>query len=342
MVILGLFWRDAIAHMMEVQFSLVERGNATITFPAPRDRHIVRELAREAGVIAVEGQRIVPARLRAGHRSYLTSVVGLPIDGELRRPRDINLRPIEPPRDGITLASRLAERIGVRPGDTLSVEVLEGRRTKREVVVTATVEEIIGMSAYMEVGALARMTGEGDAVSAAELFVDPNSLDVVARRFKELPVIESVAMKSISVKAFFAKIANLILVTSGILTGFAVIIAVGVVYNSARIALQERSWELASLRVLGFSRREVARILFVEFAIAVAVGIPIGCALSQLIIDLISRLHSNETFQVPPVIGPATFGVAALIIVAAAFGSGYLVRRQIDRLDLVAVLKTRD
>jgi putative ABC transport system permease protein len=342
MVVLGLFWRDAIGHMMDVQFSLIERGNAAVTFPAPRDRHIVRDLAREPGVIAVEGQRIVPARLRAGHRSYLTSVIGLASGGELRRPRDAALRPIAPPPDGITLASRLAERIGVRPGDTMTVEVLEGRRRKQDVVVSSTVEEIIGMSAYMDLGALQQLTGEGDAVSAAALFIEPSSIEAVSRRFKELPVIESVAIKPVTISAFFAKIANLILVSSGILTGFAVIIAVGVVYNSARIALQERAWELASLRVLGFTSSEVARILFTEFVVEIALGIPLGFVLSRLIVDLISRFHSNETFQVPPVIGPATFGVAALVVLVAALGSGYLIRGRINRLDLVSVLKTRD
>jgi putative ABC transport system permease protein len=342
MVVLGLFWHDAIAYMMDVHFALVERGNATVTFPAPRDRHIVRDLAYQPGILRVEGQRIVPARLRAGHRSYLTSVIGLPAEPELRRPRDVLLRPIEPPRHGIILASRLAERLGVRPGDALTVEVLEGRRRKRNVAVTSTVEEIIGMSAYMEIGALSQLTGEGDAVSAAALFVDPGATNAVLQRFKELPTIESVAMKANTIKSFFEKIANLILVTSGILTGFAVIIAVGVVYNSARIALQERAWELASLRVLGFSRGEVARILFTGFAVEIIVAIPIGFVLSKFIIDLISRLHSNETFQVPPVIGMPTFGVAAVVVVGAAVASGYLIRRRIDRLDLVAVLKTRD
>ncbi len=342
MVVLGLFWHDAIAYMMDVQFALVERGNATVTFPTPRDRHIIRDLAHEPGIVRVEGQRIVPARLRAGHRSYLTSVVGLSVEGELRRPRDVLLRPIEPPRDGVILASRLAERIGVRPGDTVTIEMLEGRRRKREVVVTSTVEEIIGMSAYMEIESLAQLTGEGDAVSAAALFIDPGAVEGVLRRFKELPAIESVSVKATTIKSFLEKIANLILTTSGILTGFAVIIAVGVVYNSARISLQERAWELASLRVLGFSRHEVAQILFTEFAVEIIVAIPIGFVLSQLIIDLISRLHSNETFQVPPVIGMPTFGLAAVVVVSAAVTSGYLIRRRIDRLDLVAVLKTRD
>ena len=161
-------------------------------------------------------------------------------------------------------------------------------------------------------------------------------------RFKELPVVASLSMKSLTVNAFLEKIANLVLVSAGILTAFAVIIAAGVVYNAARIALQERAWELASLRVLGFTRDEVSRLLFAELAIELALGIPIGFVFSRQLIDLLARVHSGETFQVPPIIGASTYGMAALVVLAAAIASGLVVRRQIDRLDLVSALKTRE
>ncbi len=342
MVVLGLFWRDAIDQMIEIQFNLVERGNTTVTFPHPLDRRIIGDLRREPGVLAAEGERIVPVRMRAGQRTYLTSVIGLPTRSELRRPHDAALRPIEIAPEGITLTRRLAERLAVDTGDTMTVEVMEGERRKVDVPVSAIVDEVIGMASYMEIGALNRLTGEGDVVSAAALFVDPSTLPALSRRFKDLPVIEAVSMKAYTLSSFLDKIANLVLVSAGILTAFAVIIASGVVYNSARISLQERAWELASLRVLGFTRAEVARILFGEFMIEIVIAIPIGIALSQSIIDLIVHFHSNESFQIPGVIGARTFGAACAIVIAAAAGSAYMVRRRIDHLDLVAVLKTRD
>jgi putative ABC transport system permease protein len=342
MVVLGLFWRDAIDHMIEVQFNLVERGNVVVTFPHPFDRGIVGDLSREPGVLAVEGQRIVPVRLRAGHRSHLTSVIGLPSRSELRRPHDAALRLIEVPPEGITLTRRLADRLGVKPGDTITIEVMEGRRRKRDLPVSASVDEVIGMASYMPIAALNQLTGEGDVVSAAAIYADASTLSALSQRFKNLPVIESVAMKSYTLASFIDKIANLVLVTAGILTLFGVIIAVGVVYNSARIGLQERAWELASLRVLGFSRAEVARILFSEFALEIVVGVPLGLAVSKGIISLIAHFHSNESFQIPGVIGARTYAVSALIVIASALASAYVVRRRIDRLDLVSVLKTRD
>jgi putative ABC transport system permease protein len=342
MVVLGLFWRDALDRMIEVQFVLVERGNTTVTFPHPLDRAIVGDLAREPGVLVVEGQRIVPVRLRAGHHTYLTAVIGLQAATELRRPHDAARRPIEVAAEGLTLTRRLAERLAVATGELVTIEVTEGKRRKGDLTVSAIVDETIGMSAYMELDALNRLTGEGDVVSAAALYVDPTRLPVLSERLKVLPVVAAVSMKSYTLDSFQDKIATIVLVSAGILTGFAMIIAVGVVYNGARISLQERAWELASLRVLGFTRAEVARVLFSEYVIEIAIGLVLGLGLSEVIIELFARFHSNESFQIPAVIAPRTYAAAVAVVVVAALGSAYGVRRRIDRLDLVGVLKTRD
>jgi putative ABC transport system permease protein len=325
-----------------LQFHLVERGNTSITFPHPMDHAIVRDLARLPGVLAVEGQRIVPVRLRAGHRSYLTSVIGLSPSDELRRPHDAALRPISASPVGITLTRRLADRLEVRQGEVIAVETMEGRRSKLDLPVTTIVDESIGMASYMDMDVLNHLTGEGAVVSAASMYVEPTALPSLGLRFKNLPAIESVTMKAYTLSSFMEKIAGLVFVSAGILTAFAAIITVGVVYNSARIGLQERAWELASLRVLGFTRGEVASILFSEFAVETALGIPIGLWLSHEIIALIARFHSNDSFQIPPVIEPRTYLIAAGVVLAAAAASTFVVRRRVDRLDMVAALKTRE
>ncbi|MGJ5199026.1 ABC transporter permease [Bradyrhizobium sp. HKCCYLRH1030] len=342
MMVLGIFWRDAIGEMIELQFNLVERGNATITFIHPMDRAILRDLARQPGVLAIEGQRIVPVRLRAGHQSYLTSVIGLAAADELRRPHDSARRPIVAAPDGITLTRRLAERLALSAGQVVTVEAMEGHRRRRDLPVSAIVDEAIGMASYMDIDTLNRFTGEGAVISAASLQVEPAALAALGARFKSMPKIESVTMKAYTLASFIEKIAGLVFVTAGILTGFAAIITVGVVYNSARISLQERAWELASLRVLGFTRGEVAGILFGEFALDIAAGIPLGLWLSHAIIGLIARLHSSESFQIPGVIAPQTYLIATAVVLASAAISAIIVRRRVDRLDLVAALKTRE
>jgi putative ABC transport system permease protein len=218
MMVLGIFWRDAIDQMVDLQFHLVERGNTSITFPHAMDRAIIRDLARLPGVLAVEGQRIVPVRLRAGHRSYLTSVIGLLPGDELRQPHDSALRPIAASPDGITLTRRLADRLELKSGDIITVETMEGKRLKRDVPVSAIVDEWIGMASYMDIDTLNQLTGEGAVVSAASIYVEPTALLALGRRFKDLPTIESVTMKAYTLSSFLEKVAGLVFVSAGILT----------------------------------------------------------------------------------------------------------------------------
>lgn len=342
MIVLGLFWWDALDHMVAVQFDGIERGDAFVTFTDPVSGRVVREIGHIPGVLAVEGQRIVPVRLRAGHRTYRIGLTGLVEGSELRVPRDNDLAALPLPSDGVMISTGLAERLGIGIGSDLTVEVLEGERPVRQLPVTALVDEMLGYSAYMEIGSLNRFMREGDLVSHAALRVDPALATEVWRRLAEFPRIVSTSVKAIWLRVFDEKIAGMVVISAVVLTAFGLIIAVGVVYNSARIALQERAWELASLRILGFSRAEVSRILLAELGIEMLIAIPLGLAMAQGIVGLLLGLRDTETFRIPAVISEATFATAALTIVAAGLVSALLVRRRIDQLDLVAVLKTRD
>ncbi|WP_198375142.1 ABC transporter permease [Neoroseomonas rubea] len=342
MVVLGLFWWDAMDSMVELQFDRIERGDAFVALTDPRPSRAAREMARLPGVLAAEGQRIVPIRLRAAQRSRLLALTGLPAGAELRVPRDANLRPVPIPHEGLALSRRLAERLGVREGDTVQVEVLEGARRVHDLPVDVLVEDIIGYTALMEIGALNRLMREDDLVSHVALRVDPLAAEALWRQLAERPRVAATNVKAVWLRVFDEVIAGLVLTSAVTLTGFGVIIAVGVVYNSARVALQERGWEMASLRVLGFTRQEVSRILLAELALAVLVAVPLGLVLAQWIVGLILGARDNESFDVPAVISTTTFAAAALVVLGAALASAVVVRRRIDRLDLVAALKARD
>jgi putative ABC transport system permease protein len=342
MVVLGLFWWDALRFMVEVQFDGIERGDAIVSFTDPIPSRAVREIAAVPGVLAVEGQRVVPVRLRAGHRTYRLGLTGIEAGAQLRVPRDQDLRAVPIPGHGLTMSKGLAERLGLQLGDTVTIEVLEGARPVRSLPVVALVDEILGYSAYLELGALHRLMREDDLVSQVALRVDPASAARVWTTLSERPRVVATSVKSIWLRIFDEKIAGMVIVSAVVLTGFGVIIAVGVVYNSARIALQERAWELASLRILGFTRAEVSRILFAELGLEIMIAIPVGLAMAQVIVELLLGLRDNESFRIPAVISSATFAYAALTVLVAGLLSFVLVRRRIDRLDLVAVLKTRD
>lgn len=341
-VVLSRWSHDAVAFMLDAQFRLAERGDATVAFTDPVPRRALRELASLPGVLRVEGLRAVPVQLRAGHRTYRTTILGLPADGDLRRLLDAELRPILPPPAGILLTDRLGERLGVRAGDDVLAEVREGERAKRRVVVAGLVNDMIGMAAYMDVRSLARLMREDERVSFANLAVDPPYAEELYRRLRGIGRVATVTEKAAALRAFEETTAQFILVFTAILTTFAVVIAVGVVYNTARIALQERAWELAALRVLGFTRAEVSRILLAEIAIQIVAALPVGMWLGYQASRGLAGMHETEMFRVPVFVDATTYAWSAIVVLAAGAASALIVRRRIDRLDLVGVLKTRE
>lgn len=342
LVLFGMFWLDAIAYMLDAGFERIERGDAVVTFSTPVPDRALNALTSTPGVLLVEGQRAVAVRLVAGHRSYRTALTGLPAGSELKVMRDSSLAPISVPAAGLMLTRQLARRLGVEPGQTIRVEVLEGKRLTETILVAKLSDDILGLSATMELSALNRLLREGDLVNVAALKLDPSLADEVWRRIARMPKVEASSSKTLWLSLFNATIAGMIKIGAAVLAGFGLLITFGVVYNSARIALQERAWELASLRILGFTRQEVSRLLLSELAFEVLVAIPIGLALGRWLIGLIIGLRARESFQIPPVIEPRSYLIAALVVLGAAAVIAFAVRRRIDTLDLVATLKTRD
>jgi putative ABC transport system permease protein len=300
------------------------------------------EVGRLPGVLQAESYRSVAVRLRAAQRVYRTAILGLGDAALLRRTLDDAGRPVELPPTGLLLSNQLALRLQVRPGDLVHVEALEGTRVQRDVRVEGVVKDMFALVAYMNLQSLNRLLDEADAVSAMDVRLDQGQRAALYARIKQTPGVATIAIKANSLQSFRETSARNVLVFTSIFTLFAATIAVGVVYNSARIALAERAWELASLRVLGFSRAEVSTFLLGELALEVAVALPLGLWLGYgLALFLTDQMHS-DTFRIPVIIAPQTYALAISAILAAGLVSALIVRRRIDALDLVAALKTRE
>ena len=342
LLILGSFFMDALDYMITLQFDVAERHDVTVTFVEPQSAASQFELERLPGVLAVEPFRAVPVRLRHENRSRRIAVLGLPTAPELSRIVDRVRGPLELPSEGLLLSLALGEILDVGAGDRLSVEVLEGARPTRRLVVASLVDDLLGLSAYMDAGALARLMREDRSLSGAFLSVDPAYQDALFAELKATPHVAGVALTRAAVDSFRETIqANLMrMILFNIL--FSVIIAVGVVYNAARISLSEHSRDLASLRVLGFSRREVSLILLGELALVTLVSIPIGLVCGRGLAWLTLAMLRNELYRIPLIIEPSTYAVSVLTVLVAAALSGLVVQRRLTRLDLVSVLKTNE
>ncbi|HZN46791.1 MAG TPA: ABC transporter permease, partial [Ramlibacter sp.] len=246
------------------------------------------------------------------------------------------------PADGLLMTDRLADKLRLKPGDRVMVELREGKREVVEMVLQATVADMMGLNAFIQRDALNRALGDGDVANFFSLRVGGSDLPRVLEATQELPRVAGAFSKSTMLRNMQEISARNVRIMSTILTLFAAVIAVGVVYNNARIALAERTWELASLRVLGFTRAEVSALLLGELAIGIAIALPLGMFMGWALTHSIVGLMRSDQFLFPVVIQPRTYAWAAICVVAAGVASALVVRRRIDRLDMVAALKTRE
>ncbi|HJK96453.1 MAG TPA: FtsX-like permease family protein [Polyangiaceae bacterium LLY-WYZ-14_1] len=341
-MVVGRFSSDALPHLIDVVFRGTMREDLAVGLDGAMPERVVRSLASLPGVRRAEGIRQVPVRFRHGPRDRETVLTGYPPEGELRRVLDGDGRPIDLPAGGVVLTDMLAQVLGLRVGDAVTVEVLEGERRVVRTSVAGTVDEMVGMQGHARLPVVSALLGQEPLVSSVLLRVDEEAMDDVRRRLKAMPGVQGVTRRMSLIERFQEQTGTTLLAMSLILTFFAGTIAVGVIYNNARIALSTRSRDLASLRVLGYTRGEIAGILLGEIALQVVLAIPIGLGVGLWWTVLIAQTVDPEQYRFPVVTSAATYTTASLVAVASAVLSALLLRRRLDRLDLIGVLKTRE
>ncbi|MCA9304987.1 MAG: FtsX-like permease family protein [Phycisphaerales bacterium] len=336
---MGTYVSDAIDYLIEYQFVSTQRYDLSLGFTEPRAGASVFEVAALPGVIDAEPFRTVPVRIHHNHLSERQSIVGVQRAAMLERIIDDRGDPIVVPPTGLVLTESLASQLKAGPGDTVTVEVLEGQRPVVECRVEALARTYIGAAAYMSIEALHGIMREGDVASGVHLTFDSAETAPLYRRIKDTPQIASTTVKRASLDSFEETLAESILIMRSFNLAFACVIAVGVVYNSTRIALAERARELATLRVLGMYKGEIAAIFYGELALLMLMAIPIGLTCGYYFARTMSALMSTETHRIPFMLTPQTMAFALAVVLAAAIVTALDTRRQLDDLDLIAVLK---
>ncbi len=341
-VVVGSYTEDAVDFLLDFQFNRVQRYDVELAFTDQTDDAVLSSVRALPGVLEAEPHRGLAVRIQRGHVERRLGVIGLDRADGLYHLLDVSGRPVALPEKGIVLSSLLAERLGVEVGGAVRVEALEGRRPVFSVPVTGLIDDFSGLSAYMSRAEMNRLMREPNVVSGVYVRTDPADQARFFEKLRETPRVAAVNVKATIIRNFRETISRSLALMRPFLLGFAVIIAFGVVYNSARISLSERSRDLATLRVLGFTRREIAAIQLGELAIITLIAIPVGLGLGRWLAWSASEAAGSELVRIPFHIEPSTYGYAAIVTLGASLTSALIVRGRINDLDLISVLKARE
>lgn len=341
-IIAGGFFQDSIDYLVNVQLVLSQKEDMTVAFTEPTSFRAVHELTGLKGVTYAETYRMAPARFRFGNRTYKTAIHGLDADSRLHYLLDTKLKPAALPPSGIVLSDYFQKVLGVKAGDLLTVEILEGTKPARRLPVVGFINQYIGLAGYMDRAALNRFMQEGNAVSGAYLTIDSLFKQDLYQTLVKMPRVAGTVVRKDEIRNFYDTQAQAMLFFTYIATLVGIAIAFGVVYNSVRIAFSERSRELSSLRVLGYTRGEISYILLGELGLLTLAAIPAGLLIGRGLCAYMANLFGSDIYRVPMVLEMKTYTLAAAVILVSAMVSGLMVRHKLDHLNLVEVLKTRE
>jgi len=344
LMVLSLYFADAIALLAHTHFGEAQRAEMTVGFTEPKSTTVLQEIARLPGVLAVEPMRSVPVDLVAGPRTHRGSLQGLPADARMSRIYDVERGPLAVPESGVVLSRVLARKLGVAEGGVIRADVLEGRRPAIPLTVVDVFDSYIGMTAYLDLDGLNRALGDRPVAGYVNAEVDEARQDELMAALKARPSVSTMALRWVAVENFHETVAGSLMVFVGFFTLFSFALGFGISYNTQRIALSERGRELATMRVLGFSRHDTLYILVGETLVLLCLALPIGCvagyALTAAFVN--TSGFQTELMRLPLEIEPSTYGWAMIVVIVASLVSALSIKQEIDALDLISVLKTRE
>lgn len=328
--------------LLSVQFGVANRQDATLTFIQPLGSDSLYAAARLPGVLAAEPFRAEEMRFRKGAREVREVIIGLPLDARLSRPVDREGDAVDPPAAGLALSRALARRLDARPGDVVEVVQVTGRQVRETVRVSRIVDPMMGSAAYMSLEPLGRLVREPDRISGVHVRLDPARHADFNARLKDTPVLAGVSFVRQAETSMRQAYEQGVGVMTSIYMVFAAVMAGGVAFSASRVTLAEQERDLATLRVLGFTRGEASYILMGELTVLALLAIVPGCLMGTGLGILLMRLFQTDMYSFDFVFNPAGYGFAVAFTLLCVGIAGLIVRTGVDRLDLVAVLKARD
>jgi putative ABC transport system permease protein len=331
--------KSGIADILDNQWDVVQRQDLNLGITEPSSVRIIHELERLPGVLGVEPARGVAVRIYFHGHNRQVGLRSLEAGAQHSRALDQNGLEITPEPDSLIVSAKLADALGAHVGDDLIVEALEGRRPVKPFRLAGLAEDFTGIVAYLDRPSINRFLGEGDVISGASLTIDMTRRAEFLHAIKTIPRISWIAIKETMRASFRDTTARMMGMLTTLYLSMAVIVSFGVIYNNARISLAERARELATLRVIGMTQREVGAVIVIELGLLALIAVPVGLLLGTGFAAVIIRSVNTETVRVPLVFTSYTYTFAVMVVGIASIVSSLVVLRKLKQLDLIGALK---
>ncbi len=335
-----LMMLDSVDYLFEMAFGDALSYDYKVAFTTDVHQDIVNDLSEFEEITYVEPIAEYPFRLKNGWREKNTMIMGIERNSRVYHLSGLNGGRIDVPREGILLTEGLAESLGVKRGDMLTIEALNKPGIERQVTVKGLVEEYMGGSGFMELDVLNGVLQEGSTINNALINLRYNSGNFV-RDIEGMAYVQSVREPDDMVKQY-NEYMGLMYAYIGVIITLSCIMGFAIIYNTTTISIMERKRELASLRIMGFTNKKVSELIFNENTAVSVMGLIVGMPLGRFMGVQMLNYVPEDMMSLPLVIFPKTYVLAAVTVALFVILAQMANMRRISRMDLVEVMKSRE
>lgn len=334
MLIMTIWMIDIIDVMFNRHYNEFMKVQYNVSFNGFMNENVIKEFTEAVNIKDLEGRIEIPFEIENGRKSKIVNVIGLEKDTVFYGFRDMNGNKIKLPSEGILVTSNLANSLNINAGDEILLNSFVSD-DDAYVTVKGIVNQALGINAYMDIDFLSEKFLDEGIINGVYINSDedvPNKLD----EMENITVLSQTDMK----KAFdeFTTVTAMFM---GFMVVFSGLLGFIIVYSMTLMSINERTLEFSSLRVMGFSKKEIFNMLVRENMIMTVIGIIAGIPVGLWLVDYMSKTFTTDVYTMNEPVNPNNLIVSIIMTIVFIILAQLMTYAKIHKLDFMQALKNR-
>lgn len=336
MILFTLSMPAVVDNLMNKYFTDYLKMDYSVSFKMPMDKSVVYDFKGMGKIDAIEVKADIPVELSNGNLKKIINLTAVNQDTQFYGFADNDGNSIAMPEQGLMLTENLAGILKVKPGDWVKVKSYSGGDPVYEKVVVVFPQSL-GMGAYTNFESLNRFLLGKNLITGVNIKSGDTALANEILKARNIASVSS----STDIRAMYDKSLALIIVSIGIMLVFSGVLGFSIVYNVTSVNIGEREAEFSTLRVLGFSNKEIFRLILKENNIIMVIGILLGIPVGTAMLGYATYAFSTENYSLKMEPTSASLFYAGMTTILFILLAQVATYRRIKKLDFLQALKTR-
>lgn len=336
MMVMTIWMIDIMDVMFNKHYNEFMKMEYNINFIGFENENAKKEVAENINVEDIEGRIELPFELENGKKSKIVNVIGLEKNTVFYGFEDMKGSKVYIPDDGILISSNLATGLNVKTGDSILLKNFLPNKDDGYVTVKGIIKQSLGINGYMNLNYLNDKFLDKGIINGIYL----NSDDDVSSKLKDVKNINTIQSQN-DMRSAFEEYTGLINVSMGFMVIFSGLLGFIIMYSMTLMSINERTLEFSSLRVMGFSKKEIFNMLVRENMIMSFIGIIVGIPLGLWLVNYMATSYTTDVYSMNEPVSAISVVIAMILTIVFLISAQFMTYAKIHKLDFMQALKNR-